>query len=112
MKYRAVTLAVLVCLQGCASLSLPQEKQACPAFVAYPQLAAPPDNVEQLYALDYVGRPRRGYHEHWYKLDDNTLGACRHRKRERGSCSTEEIWFTRTINGWEMGSKEVVVCAN
>jgi hypothetical protein len=62
-------LAMLIGLQGCASLS--HEKEACQAFVAYPQLAAPPENVAQLYALKSFGRPRKGYHEHWYKTGDD-----------------------------------------
>src|SRR4051812_37062326 len=105
-----ITLATLIGLQGCASLS--HEKEACEMFAAYPQLAAPPENVEQLYALKSFGKPRRGDHEHWYKLGDDSLAACRHLRGERSSCATQYTWFVRTINGWEVSTAEVVVCAS
>jgi hypothetical protein len=105
-----ITLAALISLQGCASLS--HEKEACGMFAAYPQLAAPPENVEQLYAIRGFGKPRRGYHEHWYKLGDDSLAACRHLRGERSGCATEATRFVRTINGWEMGTAEIIVCAS
>src|SRR3569833_2864786 len=95
----AAAIVVLVSVQGCKSLS--QEKQACPAFAGYAQLAAPPDNVEQLYALKDFGKLRKGYHEHWYKPDDDSLAACRHLKRGGGGCATEQTRFVRTPRGWD-----------
>jgi hypothetical protein len=104
-----IALAVLIGLQGCASLS--HEKEACQTFVGYPQLAAPPENIEQLYALKSFGKLREGYHEHWYETGDDSLAACRHLKGERGGCATEETWFVRTVNGWEVGTAQIIVCA-
>ena len=81
-------------------------------FAAYRQLAAPPENVERLYALKSFGKPRSAFHEHWYKLGDDSLAACRHLRGERGSCATAYTWFVRTMNGWEVSTAEVVVCGS
>jgi hypothetical protein len=108
---RKILLLVLISLQACT----PQQREAnaCRAFVAYDPLPAPPENVESLYALTGFGRPEPRYHEHWYRIRDDTLAACRHIKAERTGCGTQEIEFVKTANGWEISKPLVVIiCAS
>ena len=107
---RKTILLVLIGLQACTFQQ--HEKGACRTLVAYTPLAAPPEDVELLYSLKGFGRPRPGYHEHWYQLSDDTLAACRHLKTGRGSCGTEEVEFVRTQDGWDISKPmEVIICA-
>ncbi len=107
---RTSALLVLIGLQACVS---PYEKTACATLMGYPQLAAPPADVASLYLFPTFGAPRPGYHEHWYKLSDNRLAACRHIKKDHSGCATEVTRFVRSRGGWELdGPGEVIICAS
>jgi hypothetical protein len=108
---RNILLLVLISLPACT----PQQREAnaCRAFAAYDSLPAPPENVESLYALTGFGRPEPRYHEHWYRIRDNTLAACRPIKADRTGCGTQEIEFVKTMDGWEISKPMVVIiCAS
>jgi len=104
---------VVLGLQSCAFHA--SEKYACRNFLGWKELASPPSNAAELYALpNSIGRlDTRRYHEHWYEDSEaNTLGSCRHLKTERTGCGTQTAVFVNTRGTWQMQElPQITICA-